>query len=51
MQSTRSWSGPSIRLFTGGGPVRDWLTGQSFADQHELGRDIRMRLRNGAPLP
>lgn len=40
----------SIRPFTGGGTVRDWLTGQSFADQYEFGMDIMMRLRNGSPL-
>lgn len=32
----------SIRAFTGGGTVRDWLTGQSFADQYEFGMDIMM---------
>lgn len=41
----------SIRPFTGGVTVRDWLTGQRFADQNEFGMDILMRLRNGAPLP
>jgi hypothetical protein len=41
----------SIRPFTGGGTVRDWLTGQSFADQYEFGMDILMMLRNGLPLP
>jgi hypothetical protein len=41
----------SIRPFTGGGTVRDWLTGQSFRDQYEFGMDINARLRNGQPLP
>jgi RHS repeat-associated protein len=41
----------SIRPFTGGGTVRDWLTGQSFADQYEFGMDMMMMMRNGTPLP
>jgi RHS repeat-associated protein len=41
----------TIRPFTGGGTVRDWLAGQSFADQYEFGMDILMMLRNGSPLP
>jgi hypothetical protein len=31
--------------------VRDWITGQSFADQFDFGIDILMYLRNGVPLP
>jgi len=31
--------------------VRDWLTGQSFADQYEFGMDMLMYLTNGSPLP
>ncbi len=41
----------SIRPFTGGQTVRDWLTGQSFADQYNFGMDINGRLQNGLPLP
>jgi hypothetical protein len=41
----------SIRPFTGGMTVRDWLTGQSFADQYEFGMDTLMYLTNGSPLP
>jgi hypothetical protein len=39
-----------IRPFTGGVRVRDWLTGQSFADQYDFGMDVLMRLTNGSPL-
>ena len=35
----------------GGVTVRDWLTGQSFADQYEFGMDTLMYLTNGSPLP
>ncbi len=41
----------SIRPFTGGMTVRDWLTGQSFSDQYEFGMDILGLLQNGEPLP
>jgi hypothetical protein len=41
----------SIRPFTGGVTVRDWLTGQSFIDQYNFGMDILANLRNGSPLP
>jgi RHS repeat-associated protein len=41
----------SIRPFTGGQTVRDWLTGQSFADQYNFGMDINGRLQSGLPLP
>jgi hypothetical protein len=41
----------SIRPFTGGVTVRDWLTGRSFADQYEFGIHILMYLTNGSPLP
>jgi len=36
---------------TGGGTVRDWLSGQSFADQYEFGMDVLRRIENGLPLP
>lgn len=41
----------SKQFFTIGGTVRDWLTGQSFADQYEFGMDVLMRIQNGMPLP
>jgi hypothetical protein len=41
----------SKQFFTGGGTVRDWLTGQSFADQYEFGTDVLGRIQNGLPLP
>lgn len=41
----------SKQFFTGGGTVRDWLTGQSFADQYEFGMDVLMKIQNGMPLP
>jgi hypothetical protein len=41
----------SIRPFTGGQTVRDWLTGQSFADQYNFGMDVNGRLQSGLPLP
>jgi len=41
----------SKQIFTQGGTVRDWLTGQTFADQYEFGMDILMRIQNGMPLP
>ncbi|MGH9169881.1 MAG: hypothetical protein ACRD0Z_03265 [Acidimicrobiales bacterium] len=41
----------SIRPFTGGQTVRDWLTGQSFADQYNFGMRINGLLQNGQPLP
>jgi RHS repeat-associated protein len=40
----------SKRSFTGGGTVRDWLTGQSYRDQYEFGMDVLMRLQQGLPL-
>jgi hypothetical protein len=40
----------SKQFFTGGGTVRDWLTGQSFADQYEFGMDVLMRIRQGVLL-
>ncbi len=36
--------------FTGGGTVRDWLNGQSFADQYEFGMDVLRKIQNGIPL-
>lgn len=39
------------QFFTGGGTVRDWLTGQSFVDQYEFGMDVLRRIENGIPLP
>jgi len=39
------------QFFTGGGTVRDWLNGQSFADQYEFGMDVLRRIENGLPLP
>jgi hypothetical protein len=41
----------SKQFFTGGGTVRDWLTGQSFVDQYEFGMDVRSRIEQGLPLP
>jgi hypothetical protein len=41
----------SKQFFTSGGTVRDWLTGQSFADQYEFGMDVLMRIEQGLPLP
>jgi hypothetical protein len=41
----------SIRPFTGGQTVRDWLTGQSFADQYDFGMDALGRIQNGQLLP
>jgi hypothetical protein len=41
----------SIRPFTGGKTVREWLAGQSFADQYNFGMDVLGRLTNGLPLP
>ena len=41
----------SKQFFTNGGTVRDWLTGQSFADQYEFGMDVLMRIEQGIPLP
>jgi len=41
----------SIRPYTGGRTVRDWLTGQSFEDQYEFGMEIVNRLQNGLSLP
>lgn len=37
--------------FTGGRTVRDWLNGQSFADQYEFGMDSVNKIQNGLPLP
>lgn len=39
------------QVFTGGGTVRDWLNGQSFADQYEFGMDSVSKIQNGLPLP
>jgi hypothetical protein len=39
------------QFFTGGGTVRDWMSGQSFADQYEFGMDVLRRIENGLPLP
>jgi len=41
----------SKTLFSGGGTVRDWLTGQSFADQYNFGMRINGLLQAGLPLP
>jgi hypothetical protein len=41
----------SKQFFTNGGTVRDWLNGQSFADQYEFGMDVLGRLQNGPSLP
>jgi hypothetical protein len=41
----------SKQFFTAPGTVRDWLTGQSFADQYEFSMDVLMKIRNGLPLP
>jgi hypothetical protein len=32
-------------------PVREWLSGQTFADQYELGMDVLNRIEEGIPLP
>ena len=40
----------SKQFFSAPGTVRDWLTGQSFADQCEFSMDVLMRIRNGLPL-
>lgn len=37
--------------FTGGQTVRQWLTNQSFAAQHQFGFDVLYRVLNGLPLP
>jgi RHS repeat-associated protein len=39
------------QVFTGGGTVRDWLNGQSFADQYGFGMDSVSKIQNGLPLP
>jgi RHS repeat-associated protein len=41
----------SIRPFTGGRRVRDWLSGQSFAEQYSFGMDITSLIQRGSPLP
>jgi hypothetical protein len=41
----------SKTIFSGGGTVRDWLTGQSFADQYDFGMRINGLLQAGLPLP
>jgi hypothetical protein len=41
----------SKQFFSAPGTVRDWLTGQSFADQYEFSMDVLMKIRNGLPLP
>lgn len=40
----------SKQPFTGGGTVRDWMNGQSFADQYEFGMDVLRKIQNGVPL-
>jgi hypothetical protein len=37
----------SKQPFTGGGTVRDWLTGLSFADQYSFGMDVLTQIRKG----
>jgi len=41
----------SVRPFTGGKTVRDWLNGQTFAQQYSFGIDITTRVQSGAKLP
>jgi len=41
----------TIRPFTGGQTVRDWLTGQSYAEQYTFGLDATSLLQRGASLP
>lgn len=37
----------SKQPFSGGGTVRDWLSGQSFADQYSFGMDALTQIRRG----
>lgn len=39
------------QFFTRGGTVRDWMNGQSFADQYEFGMDVLRRIESGLALP
>lgn len=41
----------SIRPFTGGRTVRDWLNGQSFEQQYSFGMEITGIIQRGAALP
>lgn len=41
----------SIRPFTGGARVRDWLNGQSFEAQFEFGMDVTRVIQRGGTLP
>jgi hypothetical protein len=41
----------SKTLFSGGATVRDWLTGQSFADQYDFGMRVNGLLQAGVSLP
>lgn len=40
-----------VRPFTGGQTVRDWLKGQSWADQYNFGLKMRQLVENGQQLP
>jgi hypothetical protein len=37
----------TTQYFTGGRTVRDWLTGQSFAEQYAFGMDVLAQIRRG----
>lgn len=41
----------SIRPFTGGQTVRNWLNGQTFEQQHAFGMEITSLIQRGASLP
>ncbi len=41
----------SIRPFTGGQTVRNWLNGQTFGQQHTFGMEITSLIQRGASLP
>jgi RHS repeat-associated protein len=41
----------SIRPFTGGVTVRQWLTAQTYAEQFEFGWMVLQKVLNGHPLP
>jgi len=41
----------SIRPFTGGQAVRNWLNGQTFGQQHSFGMDITSLIQRGGSLP
>jgi len=41
----------SIRPFTGGQTVRNWLNGQTFGQQHSFGMDITSLIQRGGSLP